>query len=311
MALKKVQPGDPLAIPAMTFNTFIDAARDFQRRQRSVSRAHQRESRQAGVVLIRNESGGARNRFDVLGINGPIITPNGNAAEFESRVAIRGAVPSTTHFGRFGVLLEPLASNAIGRACIDGICVARVRMVGEDHEYADISHGDPSRLESGSSGSAQLLWVEPEEDRADPEVARCIVRIGAGGTADKRVIVRQVGGAAGDAETQCSFRYNGWIPGSDPDTDDPLFTDKQPLAGRTEKGQYVEQPDGATWYGTAIWNADTEEWDLWTVPHEVPAIDPCQPCEPGSGGLAGLISGGGQALRQLAEAVKGLISRNA
>ena len=32
-ALKKVQSGDPLVIPAQTFNTFIDAARDFKARQ--------------------------------------------------------------------------------------------------------------------------------------------------------------------------------------------------------------------------------------------------------------------------------------
>ncbi len=31
--LKKVQPGDPLVIPAQTFNTFVDAAKDFLRRQ--------------------------------------------------------------------------------------------------------------------------------------------------------------------------------------------------------------------------------------------------------------------------------------
>ena len=31
--LKKVKPGDPLAIPAATFNTFVDAAQDFLRRQ--------------------------------------------------------------------------------------------------------------------------------------------------------------------------------------------------------------------------------------------------------------------------------------
>jgi len=31
--LKKVASGDPLKIPAQTFNTFIDAARDFRARQ--------------------------------------------------------------------------------------------------------------------------------------------------------------------------------------------------------------------------------------------------------------------------------------
>jgi hypothetical protein len=36
--LQKVKRGDPLVIPAPTFNTFIDAARDFQDRQRSARR---------------------------------------------------------------------------------------------------------------------------------------------------------------------------------------------------------------------------------------------------------------------------------
>ena len=31
--LKKVQPGDPLAIPAATFNAFVDAAQDYRNRQ--------------------------------------------------------------------------------------------------------------------------------------------------------------------------------------------------------------------------------------------------------------------------------------
>lgn len=36
--LTKVRPGDPLRIPAATFNTFVDAAQDFLRRQRDIGR---------------------------------------------------------------------------------------------------------------------------------------------------------------------------------------------------------------------------------------------------------------------------------
>ncbi len=38
MSLRKVQSGDPLTIPAATFNTFVDAAQDFLRRQRDIGR---------------------------------------------------------------------------------------------------------------------------------------------------------------------------------------------------------------------------------------------------------------------------------
>jgi len=38
----KVRRGDPLVIPAQTFNTFIDVAQDFRQRQRSARRRARR-----------------------------------------------------------------------------------------------------------------------------------------------------------------------------------------------------------------------------------------------------------------------------
>ena len=40
--LKRVQSGDRLKIPAVKFNTFVDAAEDFLRRQRSIGCAASR-----------------------------------------------------------------------------------------------------------------------------------------------------------------------------------------------------------------------------------------------------------------------------
>ena len=64
--LKKVAAGDLLAIPAETFNTFIDMARDYRSRQVGVAQSPQ-PSRSSGIVLVKNASGADRNRFDVLG----------------------------------------------------------------------------------------------------------------------------------------------------------------------------------------------------------------------------------------------------
>ena len=69
----------------------------------------------------------------------------------------------------------------IVRACVDGVCVIRVRMVDEAHTSADVAVGVASRLESGDSGTARLLWIEPVEDRQDPEIAWTVARIGGGG----------------------------------------------------------------------------------------------------------------------------------
>lgn len=139
--MQKVKRGDPLVIPAATFNTFIDAARDFQDRQRSSRRDAVREQRDTGIVLVRNESGADRERFDVLGIEGPIIERVDNEDEFKQRVALRGVLPSSPHPGKFAILLEPAKDQAIVRACVDGVCVVRVRMVDEAHSSADVAVG--------------------------------------------------------------------------------------------------------------------------------------------------------------------------
>jgi len=55
--LQHVKRGDPLTIPASTFNTFVDAARDFQQRQRSAQRRTPRDGR-------RRDPGAARAAYE-------------------------------------------------------------------------------------------------------------------------------------------------------------------------------------------------------------------------------------------------------
>ena len=58
--MNKVQPGQPLRIPAETFNAFLDAAPDFRNRQRSVSSESLPAVRQTGIVKVKNASGDDR-----------------------------------------------------------------------------------------------------------------------------------------------------------------------------------------------------------------------------------------------------------
>lgn len=62
-------------------------------------------------------------------------------------------------------------------------------MLDEAHRHADIAAGVAAELESSNLGSAQLLWIEPEEDRQDPEVAWAVVRLGGNGGATKCVVI--------------------------------------------------------------------------------------------------------------------------
>jgi hypothetical protein len=160
-AFRKVRTGDALQIPAETFNTFIDAARDFKTRQRSLARDVASDFSQTGIVPVRNDSGEDRYRFDVLGICGPVFPPAVSLTSFQNRVALAGVTPcEVAHLGRFVVLLEPIRAGRIGMACVSGVCVAKVTVEDPTHQFADVEDGNAENLKSAESGSAFLLWTD-------------------------------------------------------------------------------------------------------------------------------------------------------
>ncbi|MBK9126271.1 MAG: hypothetical protein IPM13_00505 [Phycisphaerales bacterium] len=177
--LKKVQSGDPLNIPASAFNAFVDAALAHSGRAHDLLQEPAIVSGGLSWVLVRNESGSPRDRFDILGLNGPLIEPATNLAEFQGRVVLRGRVPVPYEdTARFAVLLEPVPAGGIVRACVSGVCIARCLMNSEAHKYAS-PHWWAGYLHSGPTG-CELLWVQPPEQRPQnpyPHWAWCVVRL--------------------------------------------------------------------------------------------------------------------------------------
>ncbi len=64
--MQKVKPGDPLRIPAATFNTMIDAAADYRRRAQSGGRPRGRDARPSDLVQVKNYTGQDCPRFGVM-----------------------------------------------------------------------------------------------------------------------------------------------------------------------------------------------------------------------------------------------------
>ncbi|WP_417850651.1 hypothetical protein [Thalassoglobus sp.] len=159
---KKVQRGDALRIPAETFNTFIDAAKDYRSRTQNRGQQSQNELQQSGIILVKNGTPDDLDRFHVLGIDRPIFTPSDNLHSFLNQVAVVGATPTAdNHLGRFLVLQEPLRSGMIGRACISGITPVRLNVQDEEHDWADVEEGETDSLKTDTAGSAFILWKEP------------------------------------------------------------------------------------------------------------------------------------------------------
>jgi len=163
MTIPHVQAGQSTAMKASTMNTIIDAANDYVSRSMSTGRDTADIASASGIVFVKNESGASRKRFDILGLDSPIIPTGVTTVQLDTRptgslTAFRGVTPTTIdHAGRFAVLLEPLADGAIGRAIVSGVCMARLIVEDEHATMADVTDGDASALTTNSVGSAMIL----------------------------------------------------------------------------------------------------------------------------------------------------------
>ena len=206
-ALRKVQAGQPLVISAAAYNAFVDAALDYRQRASRVGREARPAFRQASIVLVRNDSGSDRERFDVLGVGVPVIDPADGEEAFKERVALAGVVPvAGTHAGLFVVLAEPLAAGAIGHAFAAGVCPVRIDVPDGEGEWriAEIAGGVTANLVAHPQGSAAILWRA-----GGTGVQWAVVRLGnAPGLHVFPVELSQVGGSAGGESAPASWTYD-------------------------------------------------------------------------------------------------------
>ena len=159
---RHVKPGDAMRIPAATFNTMVDAARDFASHHRMGIAPEPEGGEADGVILLKNTSDHDLTRYEALALDAPIIDPADNESAFQSRIAMTGVDPDADHRGRFAVAIEPIAQGKIGLARIAGPMIAKVDIQTAGESYADIVAGHYN-LVSGVGGSARILWA-PDSD---------------------------------------------------------------------------------------------------------------------------------------------------
>jgi len=156
-----VQSNQRVAIPAGTWNAMLEAAKTHELAKFNVGTGNDPLVRQGDICRVLNESGTDQERFAVVGVTAPLISPVDNLKEFQTRAAFRVGVPSGTSKGRFGILLEPIPAGRIGRAWFSGVCPARVMVVEAEHGYCEAAEGATGALKSDCFGSARILWREP------------------------------------------------------------------------------------------------------------------------------------------------------
>jgi len=155
---KKVQANQRLAIPAQTYNAFVDVALAHRARRQQQSQGPQPEVRHSGIVRVSNDTGGDRDQFAVVALRAPVVTPSGSPETFAWNLVLSAATPADSDFGKFGVLLEPLASGAVGWAVASGVVFVKIDIVESEHKRADVKDGSTAELKSDPLGSAIILW---------------------------------------------------------------------------------------------------------------------------------------------------------
>jgi hypothetical protein len=240
--LEYIQPGDR-KIPSRTFNTMVDAARIF--RERINDRAGNSlgvAGHDTSVLFVKNSSGGAVDRFAVLGIDNILIAQATNADTFASTPSVIGGTPATATHKAFVITREPISDGETGKATVAGITPVQIDVTDADHNYAVMADGDSAKLASAAVGPVEILWKA-----AGTGTVWALVRFGSSSGAGLQLVdLVQDGGVAGSDTTKCSFTYTVSLDGTTLDTAaDVLFA--RPDLGEMEAATYgIALIEGAT-----------------------------------------------------------------
>ena len=172
MPIEKVQPGQPMRIPASTYNAMVEAAQDFQGKLRGIGSDPLKSSRYEGTVRVRNSTATAFDRFGVVGLGEMVISHEDNAQSFYSRPTFEAEAPLRSdvlnygkHVAKMAVVQEPIRSGAIGWAKVAGLTPVQVNIVNNYDDIAIVQSGNTTSLKSWTSGEsgASILWHKAGE----------------------------------------------------------------------------------------------------------------------------------------------------
>jgi hypothetical protein len=123
---------------------------------------------QAGVRTFENNSGSDCTEFGILKADDIVFTPTDNANYWNIRQIFDGNTPTDDCI--FGIAQTPIKNTKSGPVMLSGVTPCTINVSDENHGYA-IAGTSVDKLESASSGPAQILWKES-------------------GTGDKNAVVR-------------------------------------------------------------------------------------------------------------------------
>lgn len=152
--LRKVSPGEPLAIPAQAWNSMIDAVK----RVRGLSEG-------AGYTWpdgarVRNATSGPLPVWAVVELTGPAVPPAVDGGqELQEGGVLDGGTPTGALTARLAVLQAPAEPGEIVEAVTDGLTVALLASYDSRRRYAWAQAGSVAALASADAGW-EVVWAD-------------------------------------------------------------------------------------------------------------------------------------------------------
>lgn len=153
--MRRVSPGDPLRIPACTWNDLV-AGLGHRRGNGAVpSLAH----RQTVTCLVRNLTGAELPRFGVVGFGDPLIDPATSESEFLKNILFAGELATDGDYElRWGLTLAPIPAGKIGEVIVQGLAYCKIDADDTIETAGPASDGDVNVLVAADCGLARVLW---------------------------------------------------------------------------------------------------------------------------------------------------------
>jgi hypothetical protein len=174
---KPAQVGQPLRIPAATYNALLNMLQEWRKDAQSFDSDPLEFEFDNTIVYVRNDTGNDLNRFNVIRLGEAVIKPQDNLTEFQSRAVLAALKPDATKQDAIAITLEPIASGSIGRAAVTGIVRVKLYVEGSLYGWADVKTDVVDYMIPAPGGRVETLYVQEPEEGVDPQWRWAIVRL--------------------------------------------------------------------------------------------------------------------------------------
>ncbi len=116
-------------------------------------------SRSPVVVLVKNNTGTDLGKRAVIGLGDSLISLADNERQWKEEIVLNAELPEAgTHDTKYAILQSSLRDGQIGEAMVIGVTQVLLDVQSESDTHAKIVDGETDYLETGASGTAEIIW---------------------------------------------------------------------------------------------------------------------------------------------------------